>query len=87
MKLISIVVAFCEKEQRRYNTALNKAIKSLAKEQGTYHKDLIRKYMHYVEDCEGINFLENDQRYKSDSGISNEEWKELEEIADSISRR
>lgn len=41
---------------------------------------VLKKYMHYVQDCEGINFLESDQRYMSDAGITDKEWEYLRKI-------
>jgi len=46
------------------------------------HKALLKKYIKYLIDVEGCNFIDpHDSRYKSDTKFSDEEWSELEKLA------
>lgn len=46
------------------------------------HRELLRKYMDHVAECEGVTFVE-DGRKRSEQ-FSEEEWAELQEIDRSI---
>ena len=46
------------------------------------HRSLLIKYVRYVVDVEGTDFIQIlDRRYESDAGFTDQEWKELEAIA------
>lgn len=46
------------------------------------HKDLLKKYIRYVLDCEGCDFIEDGYRgYPGDQQFTPEEWEELQLIA------
>lgn len=46
------------------------------------HEDLLRKYMRYVGECEGIDFVENGYRgYPGDQEFTPEEWAELSRLS------
>lgn len=44
------------------------------------YRKLLKRYIRYIQDAEGSNFIENDRRYVSDVVFSEEEWNELELI-------
>ena len=44
------------------------------------YRELLKKYMDHVADCEGVFFLSNSDRVK----FTDEEWKELEKIIDEL---
>jgi hypothetical protein len=46
------------------------------------YKELLRKYINYVEDCEGVNFITDLPRKPPfvDVVFTDEEWAELEKI-------
>lgn len=45
------------------------------------HLELLKKYIRYVHDCEGIDFIEGGRRgYKGDEEFTPEQWRELERV-------
>ena len=51
------------------------------------YRELLKKYIEHVAECEGITFLRDQDRYDSLDVISDDEWAELqtidsEEVAD-----
>ncbi len=42
---------------------------------------LLTKYISYIKDVEGVDFIENDKRIYSDVKFSNNEWSLLESIS------
>lgn len=48
-------------------------------------RELLKKYMQYVEDCEGANFVTDlDRRYTSEVKFTDEEWSLLKTISAEI---
>lgn len=49
------------------------------------YADLLRKYVRYVKDVEGIDFIESGYRgYPGDQTFTEEEWRELIRISDAV---
>lgn len=45
------------------------------------HIELLKKYIRYVHDCEGIDFIEGGQRgYRGDEEFTSDQWRELERV-------
>lgn len=49
------------------------------------HKALLKKYIQYISDVEGSDYIEpHDNRMFSDAKFSDEEWNELKRISEAL---